>query len=53
MMLRLGKKAEIPIYQLILFVIILIVCAIIAFSAFSKSGGLLSNLFSAIRGGGG
>ena len=53
MKLKLGKKAmDIPIHWIIIFVVFLIVLMAIAYGAYTKSGGMLGNLFGAIRGGG-
>ena len=53
MKIKIGKKAmDIPIHWLIIFVIFLIILILIAYSSFKKGGGLLSDLFSSMRGGG-
>ena len=54
MKMRLGKKAfELPpIHFLLLFVALLVILIYIAYTSYTKGGGLLSNLFSSMRGGG-
>ncbi|MBN1544056.1 hypothetical protein JW898_01185 [Candidatus Woesearchaeota archaeon] len=53
MRLKFGKKAfDVQIHWIIIFVVFLIILILIAVGASQKSGGLLSNLFSSMRGGG-
>lgn len=51
MKLKLGKKGiEFPLHWLIIFVIVLFIIIYIAYSAYTKSGGLLGGLADAVRG---